>query len=147
MQSYGALQASLEQVHAVTTEIEETGNKIKVPLKSLKLFAKILQATGEGKPISIVLVAAELTTQAAPELLGCSRPHLVGLLERGELPFIKIGKHRRVNYEDVIRFGQKLKKEQEERIIQMMIAGEASGLYESLYSLYLCIKYQCDLPN
>lgn len=55
----------------------------------------------EGKPISIVSIATEVTTQKAVEILGCSRPHLVKLLEGGKINFTKVGKHRRILLEDV----------------------------------------------
>ncbi len=133
LQSYNALSATLEALQSENPEIEieETEEKIKIPLHALKLLATILKVTSQGKPISVVPVAAEMTTQAAAELLGCSRPHLVKLLEEGQIPFVKVGKHRRVKYEDVINYKAKLKKDQEERIIQMMKLDEDSGLYDS----------------
>ncbi|GAA4808590.1 hypothetical protein GCM10023231_42340 [Olivibacter ginsenosidimutans] len=47
----------------------------------MRFLGDILKAMGEGKPISIVPVATEVTTQKAAEILGCSKPHLVKLLE------------------------------------------------------------------
>jgi len=52
-------------------------------------------------------------------------------LEDGKIPFIKIGKHRRVKYEDIIEYKKQMKKDQEQRIIQMMKSDEESGLYDS----------------
>ena len=111
MESYGALAEVLEKLHKDNPEIEieETNEKIKIPLNALKLLAKILKATSQGKPISIVPIAAEMTTQAAADLLGCSRPHLVKLLEEGEIEYTKIGKHRRVKFEDVMNYKKKMK--------------------------------------
>ena len=133
MKSYSALEATLESLYSKNPEIEieETQEKIRIPKKALILLAQILKATSEGKPISIVPIATEMTTQAAAELLGCSRPHLVKLLEDGKIPFIKIGKHRRVKYEDIIEYKRQMKKDQEQRIIQMMKSDEESGLYDS----------------
>ncbi|HBK84081.1 MAG TPA: excisionase [Flavobacterium sp.] len=85
----------------------------------------------EGKPISIVPVATEVTTQKAAEILGCSRPHLVKLLEEGAIDFVKVGKHRRILFEDVMQYKQKMKEEQKKHIIDMMNQDEELGLYDS----------------
>ncbi len=131
-ESYLALSATLESLHTANPEIEikETEEKIKIPLKALKLLATILKATSQGKPISIVPIATEMTTQAASELLGCSRPHLISLLETGEIPFIKVGKHRRIKYEDVAQYKAQMYSKQRKRIIEMMKMDEDLGLYD-----------------
>jgi len=133
MESYDALASTLEQIHSEypEIEIEETNEKIKIPLNALKLLAKILKETSQGKPISIVPIATEITTQAAAELIGCSRPHLIKLLEKGEIRFTKIGKHRRIKYQDVLEYKKKVKAEQRKLLIEIMQADEESGLYDS----------------
>lgn len=133
MASYGALAAALEQIHSEypEIEIEETNERIKVPLSALKLLAKILKETSQGKPISIVPMANEITTQAAAELLGCSRPHLVKLLEQGDISFTKIGKHRRIRYQDLLDYKKKMKAKQRALLTEIMKADEEAGLYDS----------------
>jgi excisionase family DNA binding protein len=133
MESYDALASTLEQIHSdyPEIEIEETNERIKIPLNALKLLAKILKETSQGRPISIVPIATEITTQAAAELLGCSRPHLVKLLEQGDIKFTKIGKHRRIKYQDVIEYKKKLKAKQRKLLIEIMKADEETGLYDS----------------
>lgn len=133
MKSYTALIATIEELHSVNPEIEieETQEKIKIPLKALKLLAKILKATSEGHPISVVPIATEMTTQAAAEALGCSRPHLVKLLENGKIPFTLVGRHRRVKFEDVMNFKRNTKLEQEKHLTNMMKSDEELGLYDS----------------
>lgn len=42
-----------------------------------------------------------LTTGQAADLLGSSRQQVVNLCERGDLPFVRVGAHRRVKREDV----------------------------------------------
>lgn len=133
MESYNALAATLEELKSENPEIEieETEEKIRIPLHALKLLAKILKATSQGQPISIMPVASELTTQAAAEFLGCSRPHLVKLLEEGIIPFTKVGKHRRVLFEDLVNYKKKMKEDQKKRLIEMMRDDEELGLYDS----------------
>ena len=133
MESYDVLASALSQIQSdyPEIEIEETNESIKIPLNSLKLLAKILKATSQGKLISIVPIATEITTQAAAELIGCSRPHLIKLLENGEIKFTKIGKHRRIKYQDVLEYKKKVKTEQRKLLIEIMKADEESGLYDS----------------
>ena len=97
LESYNTLSVALKALHSVNPEIEieESEQKIKIPLSVLKLLVTILKATSQGNPISIVPIATEITTQAASEILGCSRPYLVSLLEKGEIEYIKVGRHRR----------------------------------------------------
>jgi len=85
----------------------------------------------EGKPITIVPVATEVTTQKAAEILGCSRPYLVKLLEEGEINYTKVGKHRRILLEDVLKFKSKMKQQQKKHIIDIMNFDEETGLYDS----------------
>lgn len=133
MESYNALTATLKGINSenLEIEIEETTEKIKIPLKALKLLAEILKATSQGKPISLVPIATEMTTQAAAELLACSRPHFVKLLENGAIPFTLVGRHRRVKFENVIAYKKEMKLKQEQLLIEMMKCDEELGLYDS----------------
>jgi excisionase family DNA binding protein len=135
MESYNALAPVIGQINSEQTEaeieIEETKDKIKIPIRALKLLGDILKAMSQGKPISIVPIATEVTTQKAAEILGCSRPHLVKLLEEGKIEYTKVGKHRRLKFEDVIKYKQQLKAAQKQNIIDIMNFDEEIGLYDS----------------
>jgi len=115
MESYTVLSAMIEQLKTNNPEIEieETQEKVVIPLSALKLLAHILKVTGQGNPVSIIPVATEMTTQAAAEFLGCSRPHLVKLLEDGAIPFTKVGKHRRVRFEDLAEYKMRQREQRE----------------------------------
>lgn len=133
LESYDVLTATLEEIKGKNPEIEieETQEKIRIPLNALKLLAKILKETSQGRPVSIVPIATEITTQAAAEMLGCSRPHVVKLLESGKIKFTKVGKHRRIRYEDIVVYKNEMKALQERLIIEIMDEDETTGLYDS----------------
>lgn len=132
-ESYDALASVLKQLNSEQPEIEieETSEKIKIPLSALKLLGDILKAMGQGKLISIVPVATEVTTQAAAEILGCSRPHLVKLLENGKIAFTKVGKHRRIKFDDIMNYRKQMKEQQKQNIIDIINLDEETGLYDS----------------
>ena len=131
--SYPSLISTLDRLHNdhVEIEIEESEEKIVLPLKALNLLSEILKAMSKGNPVSIVPVATEITTQSAAEILGCSRPYLVKLLEEGKIKFTKIGKHRRIMYEDIMEYKSKMKKEQKKHLIEIMHADEDLNLYDT----------------
>ena len=56
---------------------------------------------------------------------------LISLLETGKIPFIKVGKHRRIKYEDVEKYKDQMYSKQRNRIIEMMKMDEDLGLYDS----------------
>jgi excisionase family DNA binding protein len=133
LESYDALSAVIEQLKSENPEIEieETEERIKIPLSALKFLGEILKAMGKGKPFSLVPVATEVTTQKAAEILGCSRPHLVKLLEDGQIDYTKVGKHRRVRFDDLMQYKKNMKQNQKKNLIEIMKSDEELGLYDS----------------
>ena len=64
----------------------------------------ILRMIVTGRGFHIIPVEAELTTQEAAELLNVSRPFLIKLLEKGDMPFTTVGRHRRVRAKDLFAY-------------------------------------------
>lgn len=80
---------------------------IPVPASALPLIADMLSQLARGRAVTIIPVHSELTTQQAADFLGVSRPHFVKMLDRKELPFRKVGTHRRVLFADLAEFKTK----------------------------------------
>jgi excisionase family DNA binding protein len=57
-----------------------------------------------GNAVAVTPIQAELTTQQAADLLNISRPSLIQLLDEGKLPHRKVGTHRRVRFDSVMKF-------------------------------------------
>ena len=68
---------------------------------------EVLRLVSSGRGFRMIPVEAELTTQQAADLLNVSRPFLVNLLENGDVPFTKTGRHRRVRADDLFAYKEK----------------------------------------
>lgn len=79
-----------------------------LPGHALQLLLDVLSEMSRGNAISIMPIHAELSTQEAANILNVSRPFLVGLLENKQIPFHKVGTHRRVFAKDVIEYKQRI---------------------------------------
>ncbi|WP_100447358.1 helix-turn-helix domain-containing protein [Glycomyces xiaoerkulensis] len=82
--------------------VEHGEPSLVLPRPAVTLFAQILAQLAEGRGVSVIPSQAELTTQQAADLLGVSRPYLIGLLEGGDIPHRKVGRHRRVALSDLL---------------------------------------------
>jgi len=87
----------------VTLRIDdgEHVEEVDFPAGAVELLKHMLEEMALGRSVLVIPQHAELTTQQAADMLNVSRPYLVSLLERGEIPFHKVGSHRRICFEDL----------------------------------------------
>ncbi|MDV3253561.1 helix-turn-helix domain-containing protein [Devosia sp. BK] len=71
------------------------------------LLMELLRHVGRGDAVTLVPVSQMLTTQQAADILNVSRPFLISLLEKGDIEFTSVGRHRRVKAEHLFEYKRK----------------------------------------
>jgi len=101
-----------------------------LPVAAVRLLQDILREMAQGHAMSLVPIHAELTTQQAADALNVSRPFLVRLLESGQLPHRKVGSHRRVRFEDLMRYKRAIDERRLATLKQLAAESQDLGLYK-----------------
>jgi excisionase family DNA binding protein len=81
-----------------------TEDALVIPRATAVMFAQILDLLAQGRGVQIFPKEVELSTQQAADMLNVSRPYLIGLLESGSISFRKVGRHRRIKFEDLMDY-------------------------------------------
>ena len=84
--------------------VRPNGERIDIPESAVEALRIVIDAMADGQSITLVPHDKELTSQEAADILHVSRPHLIKLLDRGDLPFHRVGTHRRIRIEDVLAY-------------------------------------------
>jgi excisionase family DNA binding protein len=77
---------------------------VTLPAPAVGLLLRILEEMARGNAVTIIPVHAELTTQEAADMLNISRPSLIQLLDEGKIDYRRVGTHRRVRFEGLMRY-------------------------------------------
>jgi excisionase family DNA binding protein len=71
------------------------------------LLMELLRHIGQGDAVTLVPVGQLLTTQQAADILNVSRPYLISLLEREQIEFSRVGRHRRIRADALFEYKRK----------------------------------------
>ena len=118
--------------HQTPLLIDDEGKPREIPAELLPIFHQIAKDFAAGRPISIVAHDALMTTQQAADFIGVSRPTLITLLEKHNIPFSFLGTHRRISTVAVQSLKVMMKKEQRELVSRMRAEAQANDEYSEL---------------
>lgn len=83
------------------------GQEIALDSGVYEILAHVLEQLKDGKAIRVIAYGKDLTTQQAADLLNISRQYLIRLLDRNEIPYTRVGSHRRLRVDDVLAYRQR----------------------------------------
>ncbi|MGN6084534.1 helix-turn-helix domain-containing protein [Trinickia sp.] len=126
---------ALDHSRAARVALVEEGEhgdvaRIDVPPATLRVLSKILAMMASQQTFLLYPADTELTTGQAADMLGVSRPYLIARLEAGELPFRKVGRHRRIRMEDVLAYKATMQVQRKAALDELVAHSEALGGYD-----------------
>lgn len=92
------------------------GAHIQFPEPLFHVLTKAVRMMASGQAVMLLSENEEFTTQAAANHLGMSRPHLIKLLDQGEIDFHHVGTHRRIYLKDLKDFETKRDRDRREAL-------------------------------
>lgn len=107
------------------------GERLLLPEAMYDVLRQVVEALDKGMGVTVAPKNARLTTQETADFLGISRPTLVRMLERGEIPMEKPGRHRFVRLADLVDYQQHQRNQRREALERMALESERDGLYEA----------------
>ena len=118
----------LENLRFQVGEEKKVAQNLALPATAIRLLLDLLTEMAAGNAVTLIPVHAQLTTQQAADVLNVSRPFLVSLLEEGKIPYLKVGTHRRILFEDLMRYKKEIDKERRKALDELVKQSETLGM-------------------
>lgn len=109
--------------------VDAAGRHTDIPAAMVDVLRQVTDALGHGLGVTVAPLNAMMTTQEAADFLGISRPTFVRILERGEIPMQRPGRHRYVRLSDLIAYQQRVQRRRSQLLATMAHDADAAGLY------------------
>lgn len=82
----------------------DPGDQVEIPAEVHQVLRQVVEALRQGLAVTVAPQTMVLTTQQAADLLGVSRPTLIKLLNKEQIPYERIGTHRRIQLRDLLTY-------------------------------------------
>jgi excisionase family DNA binding protein len=101
-----------------------------LPNNAYSFLCQLLADLTAGSSVTILQNNALLTTIEASKMLGMSRQFFVNLLTKGEIPFVKVGTHRRIYARDLLAYKAKRDAARRKVLDDLARAEYDEGIYD-----------------
>ena len=109
--------------------VAANGETLELPEAMFDALKQVAEALASGMGVTVAPMSAMLTTQEVADYLRISQPTLVRILERGDIPMVKPGRHRYVRLADLVAYQDRAQDERRSALEQMVQDAQAHDLY------------------
>jgi excisionase family DNA binding protein len=105
------------------------GERITLPASLYEILRRTVHMLAQGEAVAIASAHKLLTTNEVADLLNVSRPYLMQLLARGDIPFTMVGTHHRITFGDAMEYKQRRDAKRRDGLTRLAQMTEQLGLY------------------
>lgn len=94
--------APADRVEMLLVHPDGSREAVEVSVAATRLIADLLEKAATSREVALLTEDAEISPEDAATILGVSRPLVRRRMDMGDLPFRRVGSHRRVRLADVL---------------------------------------------
>ena len=117
-------EADDRQIGRVVMTLDD-GSQMELQPRLARFIVNLVQSIAADGTLTTNSLPEELTTTVAAQVIGISRPTLMKMISRNELPSKRVGSHTRLMRSDVIEFRARRQSGRASAIEELRRAGEA----------------------
>jgi excisionase family DNA binding protein len=111
-----------------------SGERLELPEPVFDLLMDVLRSVRDRRVVVLLPEDDSFTSQAAADYLGMSRPFLIGLLDKGTIPFHRVGTHRRILFKDLLSYETERDTQRREAMNALFEQVRDAGLDDAAYT-------------
>jgi excisionase family DNA binding protein len=102
--------------------------KVELSKNLVSLVEQMALSVKARETVTFISGTELMTTQQAADYLGYSRPTLIMLLDKFSVPFSRVGRHRKIKFEDVENLKMAIREDQETFLREMSQLEQQLGI-------------------
>ncbi|MCA9092177.1 MAG: helix-turn-helix domain-containing protein [Planctomycetaceae bacterium] len=121
-------ESSAEEIRVCIQTSGTQDESVSIPNSAAHLLNEVLAEMAKGNAVSLVPIRTELSTQQAADLIHVSRPFLIEQLEKGLIPYRKVGTHRRILLSDLLEYRRSMEHRRLQTLDELTAQAQELGM-------------------